>query len=125
DHAVLELGFIKNDELNSVRDVWRRSVSHAQRFSSLVDHLFHLHVPGLHLLEIVQCNSCGPDLCETSAWAYCHNSDQDEAQLFHQPARTESHVLPKFFHNSSLLCLGYSPFKTIIGFTLAARRAGR
>src|SRR5262245_2082760 len=105
DHAVLKFSLIQDDELNSVCDVGRSSISRAQRFAPLVGHLFRFYIAGLQLVGIVQWNGCGLELCEPRTQRQRPNSDQDKHGLFHQPARTEARVSPKSMHNSSLFKL--------------------
>src|SRR5262245_13473569 len=101
DHAVLKFRLIQNDELNSIRDVGRRRVSHTQRFSPLVGHLFRLHIAELHLARTVQWNGCGLDLCKPHTQRQRQSGGQDKHRLFHQLARMEAQVLPKSLHSFS------------------------
>src|SRR5262249_2274768 len=96
DHAVLKFSLIQNHKLNSVGDICRRGVSHAQRFSPLVCHQFRFHIAGLHLVRIVQGNVSG--LCETRTRRQRHNSDEAKHRLSHQSAPREAQVLAKFLH---------------------------
>src|SRR6185369_8448618 len=92
---------------------------HAQRFSPPVSHLFRFHITELHLARIVQGNGCGLDLCEPRTQRQRQQSDEKDARLFYQLARTEAQLLTEPLHNFSPP--RYSLLKATIGFTLAAR----